>query len=132
MPIQEGQLLFPGGLKLPVHPSVGLIATTPNATQHTASDSGPYGGDIDMQELTAGSIIWLPVFVPGGLLVLGDCHALVGDGAVGGTGAEWPPHHAPAVEKARRIARPRALTPALFHHRGAWRGSRPGHAAGRA
>jgi acetamidase/formamidase len=38
-----------------------------------------------MKEHTAGSTIWLPVFVPGGLLVLGDCHAVVGDGAVGGT-----------------------------------------------
>jgi amidase len=116
MPIQEGQLLFPGGLKLPVHPSVGLIATTPNAIQHTASDSGPYGGDIDMKELTAGSTIWLPVFVPGGLLVLGDCHALVGDGAVGGTGAECAADITLrlSVEKATKIARPRALTPHYF------------------
>jgi len=88
MPIQDGFLQFPGGLKIPANPSVGLIATTPQAPQQTASDSGPYGGDIDMKELTAGSTIWLPVFVPGGLLVLGDCHAVVGDGAVGGTGAE--------------------------------------------
>ncbi len=36
-----------------------------------------------MKDLTAGSTIWLPVFVPGGLLALGDCHAVVGDGAVG-------------------------------------------------
>jgi amidase len=116
MPLQEGQLLFPGGLKLPVHPSVGLIATTPTAIQHTASDSGPYGGDIDMKELTAGSTIWLPVFVPGGLLVLGDCHALVGDGAVGGTGAECAADITLrlSVEKARKIARPRALTPHYF------------------
>ena len=116
MPIQEGQLLFPGGLKLPVNPSVGLIATTPNAIQHTASDSGPYGGDIDMKELTAGSTIWLPVFVPGGLLVLGDCHAVVGDGAVGGTGAECAAEITLrlSVEKNKGIARPCALTPHYF------------------
>jgi amidase len=116
MPIQEGQLLFPGGLKLPVNPSVGLIATTPNAIQDTASDSGPYGGDIDMKELTAGSTIWLPVFVPGGLLVLGDCHAVVGDGAVGGTGAECAAEITLrlSVEKHKGIARPRALTPQYF------------------
>jgi amidase len=116
MPIEEGQLLFPGGLKLPVNPSVGLIATTPNAIQHTASDSGPYGGDIDMKELTAGSTIWLPVFVPGGLLVLGDCHAVVGDGAVGGTGAECAAEITLrlTVEQNKGIARPRALTPHYF------------------
>jgi Acetamidase/Formamidase family len=37
-----------------------------------------------VKELTAGSTIWLPVFVPGGLLVLGDCQAVVGNGAVEG------------------------------------------------
>ena len=113
MPIQDGHLLFPGGLRIPLRPSVGLIATTPSAAQQTASDSGPYGGDIDMQELTAGSTIWLPVFVPGGLLVLGDCHAVVGDGAVGGTGAECAAEITlrVTVEKELRLARPRAMTP---------------------
>ena len=55
MPIEDGHLCFPGGVKIPVRPSVGLIATTPAERQQTASDSGPYGGDIDMQELTGGS-----------------------------------------------------------------------------
>ncbi len=116
MPIQDGHLQFPGGLKIPVNPSVGLIATTPNAIQQTASDSGPYGGDIDMKELTAGSTIWLPVFVPGGLLVLGDCHAVVGDGAVGGTGAECAAEITirVSVEKGSGLERPRALTPQYF------------------
>jgi amidase len=116
MPIHDGHLEFPGGLKIPVNPSVGLIATTPNYIQQTASDSGPYGGDIDMKELTAGSTIWLPVFVPGGLLVLGDCHAVVGDGAVGGTGAECAAEITMRVtlEKGMGIERPRALTPQYF------------------
>jgi amidase len=116
MPIRDGHLEFPGGLKIPVNPSVGLIATTPNEIQQTASDSGPYGGDIDMKELTSGSTIWLPVFVPGGLLVLGDCHAVVGDGAVGGTGAECAAEITlrVTVEKGMGIERPRALTPQYF------------------
>lgn len=113
MPIRNGHLEFPGGLKVPINPSVGLIATTPLEPQQTASDSGPYGGDIDMKEFIAGSTIWLPVFVPGGLLVLGDCHAVVGDGAVGGTGAECAAEVTirVTVEKGMRLARPRALTP---------------------
>jgi amidase len=116
MPIQNGHLQFPGGLKIPINPSLGLIATTPTEIQQTASDSGPYGGDIDMKELTAGSTIWLPVFVPGGLMVLGDCHATVGDGAVGGTGAECAAELTlrVTVEKGRGLARPRALTPQYF------------------
>jgi amidase len=116
MPIRDGHLEFPGGLRIPANPSVGLIATTPNEVQQTASDSGPYGGDIDMKELTAGSIIWLPFFVPGGLLVLGDCHAVVGDGAVGGTGAECAAEITlrVTVEKGLGLKRPRALTPNYF------------------
>ncbi len=116
MPIQDGYLLFPGDIKIPVRPSVGLIATTPAQAQQTASDSGPYGGDLDLQELTAGSTIWLPVFVAGGLLVLGDCHAVVGDGAVGGTGAECAADITlrVTVEKEMQLARPRVMTPDHF------------------
>jgi acetamidase/formamidase len=71
-------------MRVPVNPSVGLIATTPTEMQQTASDSGPYGGNIDMQELIASNMIRLTVFVAGGLLGRGDCHVVVGDGAVGG------------------------------------------------
>jgi amidase len=116
MTIQDGHLLFPSGIKIPIRPSIGLIATTPAEPQQTASDSGPYGGDLDIQELTVNSTLWLPVFVPGGLLVLGDCHAVVGDGAVGGTGAECAADLTLrlTVEKEMNIARPRALTPGHF------------------
>ena len=116
MTIEDGHLLFPGGIKIPIRPSIGLIATTPVAPQQTASDSGPYGGDLDIQELTVNSTLWLPVFVPGGLLVLGDCHAVVGDGAVGGTGAECAADLTLrlTVEKEMHIERPRALTPDHF------------------
>jgi amidase len=116
MPIEDGHLIFPGGIKLPLMTSVGLVATTPNYVQNTASDSGPYGGDIDLKELVEGSTLYLPVFVPGGLLAMGDCHAVVGDGAVAGTGAECSAdaHVRVTVEKGMNIAGPRAITPDYF------------------
>ena len=116
MPIEDQHLQFPGQLKIPLNPCLGLIATTPLERQQTATDSGAYGGDLDAKELTAGSTIWLPVFVSGGLLVLGDCHAVVGDGAVGGTGAECSAEITlrVTVEKGRVLSRPRALTPQYF------------------
>ena len=113
----EGQeALLPSGVRLPLAPSMGLVATTPTYPQSTASDSGPYGGDIDMKELVAGSSLYLPVFVPGGLLAMGDCHALVGDGAVAGTGAECSAdtHLRVTVEKGMGISSPQALTPDYF------------------
>ena len=81
---QDGHAVLPTGVRLPLAPSMGLVATTPTYRQSTASDSGPYGGDIDMKELVAGSTLYLPVFVPGGMLCLGDCHAVVGDGRSSG------------------------------------------------
>ena len=132
MRLEDGHLVLPSGLKLPLAPSMGLVATTPTYRQSTASDSGPYGGDIDMKELVAGQHLFLPVFVPGGLLAMGDCHAVVGDGAVAGTGAECSSdtHIRVTVEKGMGITGPRAITP------GALRGAVPrggpgaGHEAG--
>jgi amidase len=111
--IEGDEAVLPCGVRLPLRPSMGFVATTPQYRQSTASDSGPYGGDIDMQELVAGSTLYLPVIVPGGLLAMGDCHAVVGDGAVAGTGAECASDTRIRVtlEKASRLTMPRALTP---------------------
>jgi acetamidase/formamidase len=46
------------------------------------------GGNIDCKELVAGSVLYLPVSVPGGLLSVGDGHAAQGDGEVAGTAIE--------------------------------------------
>ena len=116
MKYEEGHVVFPNGLRFPMSPSVGFVATTPTYAQATASDSGPYGGDIDMKELVAGSILYLPVLVPGGMLTFGDCHAVIGDGAVAGTGAETSSdiHVRITIEEGMDIASPRALTPEYF------------------
>jgi amidase len=111
--LEGDEAVLPCGIRLPLRPSMGFVATTPSYRQTTASDSGPYGGDIDMQELVTGSTLTLPVLVPGGLLALGDCHAVVGDGAVAGTGAECASDTLirVTVEKGKHLAGPRALTP---------------------
>jgi acetamidase/formamidase len=46
------------------------------------------GGNIDCRSLVAGSVLYLPVTVPGALLCVGDGHAAQGDGEVGGTAIE--------------------------------------------
>ena len=116
MEISDGNVVLPSGVRIPMSPSMGVVATTPTYPQCTATDSGPYGGDIDMKELVADSTIFLPVFVQGGLLALGDCHAVVGDGAVAGTGAECSSdtHIRVTVEKGMNISSPRAITPDYF------------------
>ena len=43
------------------------------------------GGNLDCRELVVGSILYLPIEVPGGLFSVGDGHAARGDGEVSGT-----------------------------------------------
>ncbi|MQF69234.1 hypothetical protein FIM12_02720 [SAR202 cluster bacterium AD-804-J14_MRT_500m] len=114
--VEKDEIVSRKGIRIPMRPSVGMIATTPRIPKPTASDSGTYGGDIDLPELTAGSTIFLPVLVPGALLALGDCHAAVGDGAVGGTGAECGAeiHLRISLEKGKKIPGPRVISPEYF------------------
>jgi amidase len=116
MRMEGDHILFPGGLKLPHRPDLGQVATTPPYVQHCCGAIGPYGGDMDMHELNAGTTLYLPVFVEGGLLSMGDGHALAGDGTIAGTAAEaeLEVHLRITVEKNANLKCPRALTPQFF------------------
>jgi amidase len=46
------------------------------------------GGNLDVRDLAAGSVLWLPVEVAGALFSVGDTHAAQGDGEVCGTAIE--------------------------------------------
>lgn len=48
------------------------------------------GGNIDCKELIAGSTLYLPIPVAGGLFSVGDGHAVQGDGEVGCPALECP------------------------------------------
>lgn len=85
-PIRDGVIHF-GGLQIPVRASLGTLSTMPEVLDHFGY-AGPHGGDLDQNELRAGTICHLPVFVPGGLLFLADPHAIIGDGITCGTGLE--------------------------------------------
>ena len=50
--------------------------------------SGPYGGNLVLRDLGAGSHLFLPVAKPGGRMWTGDVHALQGDGVVDQTAIE--------------------------------------------
>jgi acetamidase/formamidase len=47
-------------------------------------------GNLDCKELVAGSMLYLPIAVEGGLFSVGDGHAAQGDGEIGGTAIECP------------------------------------------
>src|SRR5262249_17986650 len=68
-----------------------------------------FGGNIDNKHFGAGATVHLPVFNPGGLLSVGDGHALQGDGEVCLTAIETG--LAGTLAKNTGIARPWAETP---------------------
>ena len=75
---------------VPLHPMLGCIATAPAPARGAppTGDSGSYGGNMDFNEIVEGATIYLPVFVPGALLYLGDAHAAQGDGELNGNALE--------------------------------------------
>ena len=81
---------FAPGIEIPLRPFFGIMATGPALTlgKINSAPPGPYGGNIDLNELTAGSTLYLPVHVPGALFMTGDGHAAQGDGEVNLTAIE--------------------------------------------
>jgi amidase len=75
-------------VRMPLRPMVGVIGTAPaDGVIYTAAP-GPQGSNIDVNAITVGARVHLPVNVPGALLAIGDVHASMGDGEVSGTGVE--------------------------------------------
>jgi len=77
------------GIRLPVRPMIGVIATAPNGESRGTAFVGCYGGNMDCNLIRVGSRVRLPVQVEGGLLFVGDVHATMGDGEVNGSGVEF-------------------------------------------
>lgn len=74
---------------LPLAPFLGMMGLA-HTRPRNAWHPGETGGNMDCAELTAGSVLYLPVEVDGGLLFVGDGHARQGDGEVSGTAIECP------------------------------------------
>ncbi len=81
--------LFPG-IVIPLRPFFGSmgVAPAPELGRVSSTPPGRHAGNIDLKDLTAGSTLYIPVFVPGGLFEVGDGHAAQGDGEVDQTAIE--------------------------------------------
>jgi acetamidase/formamidase len=76
---------------VPLRPFPGVIGVArADSGAFRTRPPGPFGGNLDVRELTAGSTLYLPVFVPGALFSCGDGHAAQGDGEVCINGIECP------------------------------------------
>jgi amidase len=84
--IKDDWIHWSDELKLPVEPMLGVVGVAPEYTRWTNAWAGQWGGNFDIQEVTAGASVHLPVYVPGALLHVGDMHARQGDGEICGAG----------------------------------------------
>ncbi|AKG24245.1 acetamidase/formamidase family protein [Calothrix sp. 336/3] len=75
-------------IKIPLKPFFGILGVATEENSRNSIPPGNYGGNIDNRELQAGSKIFLPIFVRGGLFSLGDGHSAQGDGEVNVTAIE--------------------------------------------
>ena len=81
---QANVACLPWGVDVPLQPFFGIIGVAPPPAYGLVSSVEPreYGGNIDNKEFIAGTSLFLPVFVPGANLSVGDGHAVQGDGEV--------------------------------------------------
>ena len=85
----EGRLLGTRqGPAFPLHPHVGAVGVAPADGPVASRWPGDHGGNMDCASTVVGASVWLPAACAGGLVSLGDVHAAMGDGEVGGTGVE--------------------------------------------
>ena len=86
-----GPALFGRDAMVPLKPFAGTIGNAlAEAGHHSVVPPRRVGGNLDIRDLNAGVILYLPVEVPGALFSVGDTHAAQGDGEVCGTAIESP------------------------------------------
>ncbi len=113
-PIHDGMIDWSDEITIPYAPMLGCIGTAPDWGVPTTGPAGPHGGNLDLVEVCPGNMISLPVFVPGGLLYLGDAHAAMGHGELSATGLEMASQSTVTVDliKHKHLNGPRIESPA--------------------
>jgi acetamidase/formamidase len=112
----RGVAQFSPKIEIPLRPFFGIMATGPARSLGKISSGppGPFGGNIDLKDLVAGTTLYLPVHVPGALYMCGDGHAAQGDGEVDLTAIETSltgTFRFDLIKGGRPLAWPRAETP---------------------
>jgi acetamidase/formamidase len=113
-PVLDGLIHFPPDFVVPIRPMIGYISLA-----SVGSHQIDTGGNMDFNAVQPGSTIHIRAQKAGGLMMLGDVHARMGDGELTGTGVEIDstvtlrvrrsggfPCSSPVVEKTRIIESP--------------------------
>ncbi len=84
---------FVDGIQIPLAASMGVLAVEPPGEEPVSAIlAGPYGGNLDLAEITEGTSLFLPVFKSGARVWSGDANAAQSDGVVDQTGIESAMH----------------------------------------
>ena len=75
-------------LQIKTRPMIGVIGNAPAEGAVSTMTPMDHGGNMDCTRIEEGATLYLPVFVDGALLALGDFHAIMGEGEVGNCGVE--------------------------------------------
>jgi len=86
--ISGNEIRFSDHISLEMQPMIGVIGVAPREGRYSNMVAGDHGGNMDCNLARAGATVYLPIFTEGGLLAMGDVHAVMGDGEVGGQGIE--------------------------------------------
>jgi amidase len=108
-PIKDRKVYWSEKVVLPYRPMIGEIATAPGAVM---PNPGCHGGNMDLPEVSIGSKLFMPVYVPGALLHVGDAHAAQGEAELSGVAIEMPAECTLAVDliRSKTIRWPRLET----------------------
>ncbi|MBT8182587.1 MAG: acetamidase/formamidase family protein, partial [Eudoraea sp.] len=80
---------FTENIRIPLKPFLGVIGVAPNTEEMLLTiPPRANGGNMDDPNIVKGVTVYLPVFVKGALLSVGDSHAVQGLGEVVGTAVE--------------------------------------------
>lgn len=120
--------LFADDVEIPLKPFQGIMAVAPaddfvSPIEASAAvglvntrPPGPFGGNMDLNDLSEGTSLYLPVFRPGAQFFTGDPHEVQGNGEVSGTALEQS--NAITVQfivhKGGGLTGPRAETPTHY------------------
>lgn len=78
--ISNGCIHFDEDVRVKAKPMIGTIGVAPKSGDIPSGSLGRHGGNMDVKNLTAGTKLYLPVFVKGALFAAGDMHAVQTDG----------------------------------------------------
>ena len=86
-----GPALYGREARVPLKPFAGTIGNAlAERGLHSVVPPRRVGGNLDIRDLNAGTVLYLPIEVAGALFSVGDTHAAQGDGEVCGTAIESP------------------------------------------